>query len=532
MKTIYKSLIAAVALTPVLTSCIETLEPEGSTVTADQLVNNPNATASLVNGMPAYYNTIQILGISAAYDWGYGALMHVRDVMTEQMSISDSAYDWFSAWSQDTYIGPGYATTQFIWNFYTKLVLTTNMAISSIDEEIATDEQLYYLSVASAFRASHYLDMARMYEYLPTDVTSPITTAGNDVTYYTVPIVTEKTTEEEARNNPRVKREEMFEFILSDLEKAEEYASKGSRASKIMPDLGVIYGLYARLYMWVEDYANAAKYARMAINTTSSTPLTQSEWLSLTDGFNNINTSSWMWGINQIKEDSSVQSKLLNWTSWLSNEALFGYTYYGTYVMMNAATYNRMSNDDFRKLSYLAPAGTPLAGKEPMIDPSYRPYLPDYASLKFRPGNGEVSDYFIGAATAYPLMRVEEMYFIEAEAEEHVSPGSGKALLESFMRTYRYSTYTCTASNIVEEIYFQKSVELWGEGQSYFDLKRLGYSVTRNYNGTNFYALTAINTTGRPAWLNFCFVQTEPNNNKGLLGWNNPDPSDLYSTDL
>ena len=79
-------------------------------------------------------------------------------------------------------------------------------------------------------------------------------------------------------------------------------------------------------------------------------------------------------------------------------------------------------------------------------------------------------------------MRVEEMYFIEAEAVAHTNAAKGKELLETFMKTYRYPKYTCKVSStddVVEEIVFQKRVELWGEGQTFFDIKRLNYSVTR-----------------------------------------------------
>ena len=529
MKTIYKSLIAGIVLTPALTSCIEETFPQGGTVTSAQLGSSSAATESLVWGMTAYYNTIEILGRDLAYDWGYGSLMHIRDVMTEQMAIVDSGYDWYSFWSQDTYIGPGYAVTQFIWNFYTKLVLTTNNAIDAINPETASEQQLCYLGMAYAFRASHYLDMARMYEFLPNDKTS-----APDVEYLTVPIVTNKTTEEESRDNPRATREEMFDFILGDLEKAEEYIVEGTVSSKTQPSLPVIYGLFARAYMWIEDYANAAKYARLAIDNFSGTPLTKDEWLNTTTGFNILSTPAWMWGTSQIQEDNSVKSRYLNWTSWMSNEATFGYAGIidGPQSMMNAASYKRISDDDWRKLSYIAPTGSTLAGQEPLIDPSYRSKLKTYASIKFRPAEGNVNDYLVGGATAYPLMRIEEMYFIEAEALEHTSPGQGKAALERFMQTYRYPSYVCNASNVLEEIFFQKAVELWGEGLTYFDLKRLGYSVTRNYDGTNFAPAAALNTNGRPAWLNFCFVQTEANNNKALVGKNNPDPSDLYETSL
>ena len=38
------------------------------------------------------------------------------------------------------------------------------------------------------------------------------------------------------------------------------------------------------------------------------------------------------------------------------------------------------------------------------------------------------------------------------------------------------------------------------------------------------------NTTTRPAWMNFCIVRSEGNNNTALVGFENPDPSDVYSS--
>lgn len=540
MKNIYKSLFAALALIP-LTSCVEEVFPT-SGVTQDQLDASEKSYEAMVFAMPAYYNNVATVSGDVAYDWGYGSIMHIRDVMTDQFAVVSSGYDWYTAWEQNTYIGPGYLATQFIWNYYNKLVLTANNVLGSIDEDTDNEQLLYYRGLGYAFRASHYLDMARMYGYLPTAVTDPITSDGNDVTYYTVPIMTPELTEEQARKNYRASHEEMKEFLINDLTKAEELIQIEERVDKTLPDLSCVYGLFARVYMWdggvqndmgndaesKASYQKAAEYARLAINNFSGTPTTRDEWLSTTNGFNNISTPSWMWGISQAKEDATVQTWIINWTSWNSNETYFGYTSYGPFTMISASTYNRMSDDDFRKLSYKAPTNSSLYNQVPVIDSSWAAYLPTYTSYKFRPADGNMDDPAKGAASSYPLMRVEEMYFIEAEASEHATPGSGKALLEDFMKRYRYSSYKCTATDVVEEIYFQKAVELWGEGQTYFDMKRLNYSARRSYTGTNFAPLAAFNTNGRPAWMNICIVATEGNNNEGLRGWNNPDPSDLY----
>ena len=106
------------------------------------------------------------------------------------------------------------------------------------------------------------------------------------------------------------------------------------------------------------------------------------------------------------------------------------------------------------------------------------------------------------------------------------------------MNTYRIAddvddyTYTCAATDkegVVEEIVLQKRIELWGEGLTFFDVKRLDMGVDRTYQGSNFYDNTQFNTNGhRPAWMNYCIVQTEENSNSALRGWNNPDPSNRY----
>ena len=80
----------------------------------------------------------------------------------------------------------------------------------------------------------------------------------------------------------------------------------------------------------------------------------------------------------------------------------------------------------------------------------------------------------------------------------------------------------------IDEIVFQKRVELWGEGLAFYDIKRLDMSVTRGYEGSNVDAARQFNTIGRPAWMNLCIVKTEKNNNKAIIDWENPDPTGKY----
>jgi hypothetical protein len=230
----------------------------------------------------------------------------------------------------------------------------------------------------------------------------------------------------------------------------------------------------------------------------------------------------------------------MNWTSWMSNEATFGYAAAGPFTMIASALYDQINDTDFRKLSFKAPATSPLSGQEPIIiqDQNSADYMwsafPDYTSIKFRPAGGTVNDATVGAATDFPIMRVEEMYLIEAEAAAHQDAGRGLNLLKDFVTTYRDPSYTCLASTteaVVEAVFLQKRIELWGEGQTFFDYKRLNHSVDRT-TSTNWESNEVFKTNGRPAWMTFPIIISEENNNKGIKGWNNPDSSDKYESGM
>ena len=500
----------------------------------EQLDASNKAKEALLYAIPAYSKNFQTVG-TGAYDWGYGSIMHIRDVMTADLSVPPVGFDWYSTWAVTDGLGDGWLSTQFIWNYHYKYVLTTNNLIRTIDEEKDSEKLTQYLGVGLTFRAFLYLDMARMYEFLPNDKTSNINSDGNDVLNLTVPIVTEKDSEESARNNPRATRQTMYEFILSDLNRAETLLAKYNRPNKTFPDLGVVYGLKARLYMWVEDYPKAQEYARKSINQSGAIPVSASEWNNTSSGFNSLSTSAWMFGTQMTSEDEVVKTENseTSWTSWMSPEAQYGYAAVGALSMIGVELYNKISDEDFRKYSFIAPKGSPIANKVVLIDAEFNSASPTYTGIKFRPVAGNVKTSIIGSASAYPLMRVEEMYLIEAEAAAQTTPATGKNLLESFMKNYRYPNYIfagTTKDEVVDEIFLQKRIEFWGEGITFFDYKRLNKPVIRRYADTNFAQDRTFNTTTRPAWMNFVIIRTEPNNNDGVLGFNNPDPSDKYES--
>lgn len=534
MKKIFKYLgssaaVAACALT--LTGCVEETLPQSSMATDKIVAESTSATEGIANGMPAY--ATDVWSTNSHCYFGYPAEMIVRDMLTgDYTHVGETGYSHFISWNRNQYMGQDYMKQQFHWNYYYGFLGSVNGVIRAIDEETAAQGPLAYLGTALAYRAMLYLDLARMYEFLPNEIYADgKNNEGNTVLNLTVPIVDDDITEEEAANNPRATREEMFAFILGDLDKAEKYiVNLTNTSNNSMPDLACVYGLKARLYMWVEQYDKAQEFARKAITAAKVAPLSESKALNVATGYNT--SSDFMWCANQNSETYAVQTGIINWTSWVSNQTTFGYTGASTslYVVMDRSMYERISDTDWRKKQWVAPAGSALEGQTPFMSAVDKQTMPAYASVKFRPNAGDAEDYLTGAASAVPLMRVEEMYFIEAEAAEHVSPGSGIAMLTSFMKQYRDPSYAYAGDDAIDEIVFQKRVELWGEGHTFFDIKRLNMSVTRGYEGTNWQdTQSLINTNGRPAWTNYVIVKTEAANNTALVNFNNPDPSDTYA---
>lgn len=471
-----------------------------------------------------------------ADDWGYGSIMRIRDVMGEEMTMNmDSAYDWYSTWESNDGVGSGFRPVQVVWLYFDNAIRMCTETIQALDVPGVQNNPMakIFLGTAIAMRAMHYLDAARMYEYLPTDGTSSVNESGNDVMNLTYPIGSaSEFRADETRKPTRVTAQEMAAYIEEELNRAEELLWGAEVADKEMVSTAVVYGLKARLYMWAGNYAAARDNADKAINGSNCQMLTEAEWHDALRGFNDCSVSSWMWALKYKADNPGVRSGLVNWVSWNSNQTNVSYigNQLGQYTIIGKSVYDRISDTDFRKKSFKAPAGSPLYGQETYLSNYDYSMMPDYTSLKFRPGQGVVDDNTIGAVVDVPLMRVEEMHFIRMEAKAQMGEvAAAVADLSEFISTHRdprYEFAPATTEEVIDEIFNHKRIEFWGEGLNYFDYKRLNKPVTRNYEGTNVPERYRFNTTTRPAWMNFVFVKNAYDGK--LQDWNNPDPSGCY----
>jgi hypothetical protein len=526
------NILAALSISALaLTSCIDETFPENSTATSEQVGASATALEASLNGIPSQ--------LSQGY-YVYGDQVHETDMSYPQFMIaqtellgdmyplgSNVGYDWYRNYNIFAAVGENTYYAYLPWFTLYRYVKAADDIISTVDIE---DENLSntvkgITGIAYTYRAFSYYMLTVFYEPVEN-----IYTDCSNVLGLTVPKVTEETTGDIAKNNPRLTHDEMIEFIISDLDIAEKCLANYTPDSKLYPSLAVVYGIKAKVYMWDEDYANAAKYARLAITTSGATPVTKDQWLDVNTGFNTVN-QAWMWYINYAAES---MGNLCNFIGWMSGEADWGYSSL-TRPSIDRSLYDKIADTDFRKYSFLDPQKYDFYDYQSCRDTEYINDAPACLSLKFRCRNGDYETYSVGGAVDLPVMRVEEMYLIEAYATGAANGvGSGVALLNSFMQNYRQPDYNYTGSNLRDfeiEVLTQMRIEFWGEGNAFPIAKRLQPDVIQNYTGTN--APTdafKINCKGiKPNW-NFVIPTSEVQSNSALETTNNPDPSGCIVT--
>ena len=567
MKNIFTRTFAILLAVVTAAGCVEETHPTGSTITSNQLEVSPNALQYMVNGIPSAMMASGTAGYASSYgyhaDFGIAGIHLMTESMLEDLTVSgDLGYWWFGAFTQNVSMGADYIYCAYFWDCYYSWIKFANEIILKAGEiDDNTDPTVISaLGQAYAYRAMCYLDLARLY----TPKQNNLAPVAEDILNLTVPIVDEFTDEAKAKNNPRATIEELYDFILSDLEKAQEYLA-GSGSSYNQPTLGAVYGMFARAYQELgaandkvnaAAYRNAAEYARKAITVSGKTPLTEAQWHDPKSGFNDGSANnSWIWGLSLSVENAS---NIITNIAHIASEAVWGYSILSL-PSINKALYDRIDDNDFRKKSWLDPDytwnpasetynpnhGYEFAGADDQL-PGYEMYgitnahqyflafTSPYVNLKFRPASGQCVEYTEGNCADHVLMRVEEMYFIEIEAtlfdKQKGGLDAAKRMLNDFMQTYRYRSYDCSFINseqaFIQELLLQKRIEFWGEGILMYDYKRLNQGITRGYPGTNFPAVARFNTEGRSPQWNIVITRSEFQSNTALSqANNNPDPT-------
>ncbi len=494
----YNKFIASAFAALAMVSCNDLdTAPLGSTVTTEQkteaVAANPDRLQASVAAIPAaFYNFGKFYDESYHNDLLFPSIMLFTDSRGMDMVNFDLGYNWFSMTLCYDDVNWNVYSNSMIWGVPYKQLLAVNSLVQTVGTYEPEDDDLkFYLAQALAVRAYDYYTLAQYFQH---------TYVGNEQKPC-VPIITEKNMDKVASEGcPRATVEQVYEQIMSDINKAIELLSSTSttRSDKRYVDLAVAYGIRARVNLVMNKWADAAADAQAAIDNTKATPYAASDLER--PGFSDIDDNAWMWGMLVAETDRVVTSGICNFPSHMGS-LNYGYASVGAWRLINKALYAQIPATDVRKgwwlnenvespnlnaeeVAYVAEAG-----------------IPAYAQMKFGCYNDELGTST--NANDIPLMRVEEMYLILAEAQAMAGdPATGAATLEAFVKAYRDAEYTCaakegqelTAEVVQDKVWFQRRIELWGEGFSYADMMRLKKDMDRRGGGfeehTTFYIPT------------------------------------------
>lgn len=530
----YFYLVPTMALLFCNTSCDLDEIPEGGTITAGQKdeiqSQDPAKLNADVIGLSSAlikYNAIgEWYGGTAHFDYGFASTCLMLDASGMDMTSENSGYNWYRPQLLMTDRTETGDNTYYFWNqFYSEIKMANDIlkvAKANSDDEILNR----YRGQALGFRAWSYLNLVQIYQF---------TYKGHE-TAKAVPILTESMTQEEAANNPRATVQAVYDMIMKDLDEAVSLLTI-ERNDKDQININVVYGLRARANLLMQNWKAAADDADKAM--AGYTPYTREQVSA--PSFNSSSASSWIWANIVTENNDIVQSGLLNFSSHMCSFTGNGYApgYAGRYI--NSKLHSQISETDVRK-GWWALADPVYDPEDPKTLIGYdftkkTPHVDWTWKINFQGANYNIAEWTgwqapylnvkFGAyqnvynnptnACDFPLMRVEEMILIKAEGLAMSGDANGKTTLENFIKTYRDPSYVCTASTpeaLQNEIWFQRRIELWGEGFSFFDIMRLKKPVDRT--DANFPTVCAFNLPAESDIFLWLIPEDEINNNKGI----------------
>jgi hypothetical protein len=519
------------------TSCSDLdTNPSGSTMSDGQLnevlAQDQSKLKSEVSGM--YANMIeceaitQWYGSARHYDFGYASTMMMMDASGQDEPSQVSGYNWYNKPLRFVDRTANSETTYFIWNQCYKNIKAANDVLKSVDLENLSDVAKSYVGQAYAMRAFEYFTLIQLYQF---SYKGHEDAAG-------VPIVTEKTAEAEA-NNPRAAVKDVYKQIMDDLNTAIDYLTD-SRSAKSEINRQVAYGLRARVNLVMQNWSDAAADAQKAAE--GYTPLSKDA--AAAPGFNDVSASNWIWGNIVDESNDIVQFGILNFPSMMCSFTGNGYSPTYACRMINSKLWKEIPSTDVRKGWWIDEnLNSPIVNPKYVVHQEYEDedgnvvkYLAvynqtgdevaditePYTNVKFGAYKNQYGNEL--NACDIPLMRVEEMILIQAEATAMGGNiEEGKRILENFVRTYRDPSYTCnatTAEGVQDAVWFQRRVELWGEGFSFTDLLRLKKPLDRT--GANYEVSVRFNLPAESPIFLYLIPEDEENHNEALVGNNNP----------
>lgn len=486
MKNIYKGL--AVVSLLFLGSCgKEFLEVKPTQfISADQITDatelNPDLQNANISGIYANMYTTGTGGTDLAHDdFGHRGYDIYTDLLSADMAHYKVSYGWYTDLSRlQSTIDYTSLDNYKPWRYYYRIIRGANTVIDGLggnDIVLEDDKSKYIMGQAKAMRAYGYFYLANLFAN------------SYDATAEILPIYVNTTDP----NQPLSTTQDVYDLIVKDLNESIVLLDGFTRSAKNEVDKTVAQSLLAYAYASMGDWSNSAMMSSAVIQ--SGYPIMDID--EALGGFNDINTEGWIWGVDLTTEIG------LDLVSWWGQVDIYTYSYaaVGNTKTMDDVLYSMIPATDIRKQQFLdAP------GHDYYLTPYNKFYDPERQVFNQRT-----------ITTDYVYMRISEMYLLNAEANAHAgSEFDAKERIKDLLanRFANSADYAyvdgLSGQALLDEIYLQTRIELWGEGKSYLAMKRNKATVTR---GSNHFYLSGESFSYDDDRLTFEIPQSEVQNN-------------------
>jgi hypothetical protein len=419
----------------------------------DAASRNPEVVKGTVTGIYGLMIETETGGTTGADDFGHKGYDIFADMISGDMALSVSTYGWYRASITELQCTQDFTYTDNyqVWRYYYRIIRSCNSVIDALGGSEATPEleqNKHFMGQAKAVRAHSYFYLAQYFQrsYNPSEEILPLYTTLLD------------------QNGPKVAASVIYDLIESDLLTSISLLNGFSRGPKNEINQNVAKGILAYVYGAMGMDMEAKTLTKEVIDSGEFTLMSAAE---VVGGFNDVLTPGWMWGVDLTLDTD------LDLHSWWGQIDYYSYSYaaYGDYKAMDSDLYAAIPADDARKEQFLGDTGSGryLQPLNKFYDENRVPY-------------GNSTTVFAD----YVFMRVAEMYILHAETaarsgDEGAARISLKTLLNERVADASYVD-GLSGQALLDEIYLQSRIELWGEGKAYLALKRNKRTTTRGAN--------------------------------------------------
>ena len=454
----------------------------------EALAVNPAAAEGTLFGIYEQMYRLGSGGYGGQEDFGI-KIQHLHtDLLSGDMAHVGKSYNRQTSISELTgTVEPDNSLVNYMpWRFLYRLVNLSNLVIDGLGGADATgplqnldsDGKKHTMGQALAARGFAYYYLLNLFV---DDI--------SDLSQKVLPLYVSADQTEQ----PKSSLQEVFDLAISDLSNAESLLEGFVASSKINFNQDIVRGLLAYTYGAKNDWVNTAIYAKKVVD--SGIPIMSNT--EILGGFNTINNHDGiMWGI-----DVTTSQELASLFTWWGFVDVFSYSYaaVGNRKAMDTGLFNQMRADDARQDQFpwavLGESWQVPCGKfyNDQINPAIFA-LPAYDPVALSQYDYRFSGPQVNVTSDAHYMRVAEFYLLHAEAEfengnEAAAKTSLKAIADLRISDTSYID-ALTGADLEAEIDLQTRIELFGEGKSYFLMKRQRKSITRGSNALDFSGVT------------------------------------------